>query len=201
MDGQDMSSSQNPEMMSSYPSAQEVTKSPYENDYDAERGEKIFHDMKEALKGDVDDIPTQQAVQMFGTANANCLVQVASMINKSGIAYSGDWSNGKIRGSKVGDFPLSLLLICLVPSRFVRADDSLLSKLCKDTALHEHVNQAIDEWGLYRDYTQVSVVPQEVVVGQCSLLTSDLFLLWLFWSSGSCLIKELPIQSQEERLL
>jgi hypothetical protein len=134
-----------------------IEKSPYEVDFDAERGEEIFEDMKNILVEEGAG-PKQRAIELFGETNASCLTRVHSLIDKSGMVWGEEWINGNFRGNMLGKIPTDLLVLCLVPSRFVKADPILLSKLCRGTNLHDLVNNAIDEWGWENDYEKVSVL-------------------------------------------
>jgi hypothetical protein len=135
-----------------------IEKSPYEAEFDAEEGEKIFLDMKDILTQDTNSRPKESAVKLFGSLLAAHLIRAAALIELSGMAYSQDWIRGNFRDTVVGKIPTDLLLLCLVSSRFVKAGDLVLSGICKELDLFSHVNNAIDEWGLEEDFKLVSLV-------------------------------------------
>ena len=137
-----------------------IEKSPYENNFDAERYEKLFDDIMMVLrevKTEEEDggIVNSRAEKMFGLRNALCLIRTNQLVDKSGMSYSQDWVSGKVRGIVVGKIPPELLLLCLVPQRFIKANDLILSGLCRDLELYKIVNAAIDEFGLQRRYKVV----------------------------------------------
>lgn len=129
---------------------QTITKSPYEPEGCAERGEPIFREMKRLLLEDIQMNP--QIVQMFGASNAECLKKASALIDKSGMLYSQNWTKGTIRGDPVGIIPNHLLLLVLVPNRVVKANELLLSGMCRDLEVYASVNRALDEWGLSQKY-------------------------------------------------
>lgn len=133
-----------------------IEKSPYEADYDAEKGERIFDFVKEVLQGDENGDPKEQAIAIFGPTNTKCLIRAHDLIDRSGMVWGNEWINGNFRGDQLGTIPPELLLICLIPNRGVRADYMTFSSLCKGTKLYAIINQALDGWGLAEDYIRVS---------------------------------------------
>jgi hypothetical protein len=71
------------------------------------------------------------------------------------MSFSPLWIEGTIHNTVVGRIPKELLLLCLVPQRIARADDRILSRLCKDLELYNIIGLAIDEWGLQQEYKGV----------------------------------------------
>ena len=136
-----------------------IKKSPYEADFDAERGEPLFENVKTALKEHSHEdgvaILNSTAADMFGQRNAVCLIRTNYYIEKSGISFSPLWIEGTIHTIPVGKIPKDLLLLCLVPQRFIRADERNLSRACKDLDLYDIIKLAIDEWGLQQRYQGV----------------------------------------------
>jgi hypothetical protein len=133
-----------------------IEKSPYEADCDAEKGENIFDFVKEVLQGDENGDPKEQAIAMFGSTNAKCIIRAHDLIDRSGMVWGNEWINGNFRGDQLGTIPPELLLICLIPNRGARADYMTFSRLCKGTELYAFINRALDEWGLAEDYIRVS---------------------------------------------
>lgn len=136
----------------------EIEKSPYEPGRCAESGESLFEEMKTLLLEEDDDDgggDNSQAVHIFGPTNAGCLVKANSLIERSGMLYSQTWNKGSIRGDPVGIIPNHLLLMVLVPNRFAKASELLLSGLCRDLEVYESVNRGLDDWGWAEDYIMV----------------------------------------------
>jgi hypothetical protein len=137
------------------PPEKPIEKSPYESEFDAEEGEPPFLDMKNILEENINGRPKDIAVELFGSLIASRLTRSAALIDRTGMLYSHDWIQGKFRDTLVGTIPTDLLLLCLVPSRFVKAGDLLLSAICKDIDVFHLVSNAIDEWGLQQEFKLV----------------------------------------------
>ena len=133
---------------------EKIEKSPYEPGKCAENGEPIFIEMK-ALLQENDEKDRARAVHIFGPTNSECLVKASSLIEKSGMLYSQNWNKGSIHGVPVGIIPNHLLLLLLVPNRFAKASELLLSGLCRDWEVYESVNRALDHWGWSEEYSLV----------------------------------------------
>ncbi len=133
---------------------EKIEKSPYESGKCAENGELLFEEMKALLRED-DEKDNAKAVHIFGPTNSECLVKASSLIEKSGMLYSQNWNKGSIHGVPVGIIPNHLLLILLVPNRFAKASELLLSGLCRDWEVYESVNRALDDWGWSEEYSLV----------------------------------------------
>lgn len=129
-----------------------IEKSPYEPGGCAENRESLFEEIKVLL---LENDETSQIAQMFGPTNAGCLVKASALVEKSGMVYSRTWTEGSIRGDPVGIIPSHLLLMVLVPNRFVKANELLLSGLCRDLAVYNSVNCGLDDWGWTDDYELV----------------------------------------------
>jgi hypothetical protein len=134
----------------------EIEKSPYEPGKCAENGESIFEKMKTLLLENNDG--HLEIVPIFGPTNAGCLVKASELIEISGMLYSQTWTKGSIRGNPVGIIPDHLLLMVLVPNRFVKAGELLLSGLCRDLHVYDSVNRGLDDWGWTEDYELVCCV-------------------------------------------
>ncbi|KAG7346705.1 hypothetical protein IV203_005774 [Nitzschia inconspicua] len=175
-----------------------IDKSPYEADFDAEKGEKVFDEMKDVLLEDERGGPKPKAVELFGKTNASCLIRVHSLIEKSGMVWGQEWVNGNFRGNMIGKIPVDLLLLCLVPNRFVKADPILLSKLCRGTDLHNIVNMAIDEWGLERDYKLVRATTKNY---SFTSKGRDCFKCAIFVARLYCCCKHSGVSTPSDRLM
>eukprot|EP00429_Kryptoperidinium_foliaceum_P039230 CAMPEP_0176179638 /NCGR_PEP_ID=MMETSP0120_2-20121206/92039_1 /TAXON_ID=160619 /ORGANISM="Kryptoperidinium foliaceum, Strain CCMP 1326" /LENGTH=496 /DNA_ID=CAMNT_0017517811 /DNA_START=185 /DNA_END=1671 /DNA_ORIENTATION=+ len=134
-----------------------VVKSPYEGSSDAEKGEPLFHKMKSVLQEAENKKLNPEAVRIFGQANAWCLVKANALIEKSGMVYSQEWTEGIVRGEKIGA-PKELVLLCLVSNRFAKQNDLLLSGLCRDFGVSAMINEALEAWGLAGDYRKIQKV-------------------------------------------
>jgi hypothetical protein len=130
----------------------EIEKSPYEPGGCAENGETVFEEMKALLLEDDDN---SRIVEIFGPTNAGCLVKANALVEISGMLYSQTWTKGSIRGNPVGIIPNHLLLMVLVPNRFVKASENLLSGLCRDLEVYNSVNRGLDDWGWSDHYELV----------------------------------------------
>eukprot|EP00535_Pseudo-nitzschia_heimii_P000950 CAMPEP_0197185658 /NCGR_PEP_ID=MMETSP1423-20130617/12384_1 /TAXON_ID=476441 /ORGANISM="Pseudo-nitzschia heimii, Strain UNC1101" /LENGTH=595 /DNA_ID=CAMNT_0042636783 /DNA_START=51 /DNA_END=1835 /DNA_ORIENTATION=+ len=126
-----------------------IEKSPYETGACAESGESLFEEIKTLL---LEHDESSEIAKMFGAPNANCLTKAYGLIEKSGMVYSQTWMKGSIRGNPVGLIPSHLLLMVLVPHRFVKASELLLSGLCRDLEVYNSVNKGLDDWGWAGDY-------------------------------------------------
>lgn len=136
-----------------------IEKSPYEHGMNAEKGEKIFEEIKRLLKEDSNDdgrSVNPETTKIFGSSNGWLLVKASALIDKSGITYSQEWVTGNIRGHNLGTIPNYLLLLCLVSNRFVKAGDHLLSGLCRDMEVYSMINDALSAWGMDDEYKLVS---------------------------------------------
>mmetsp|Transcript_14617 Transcript_14617/g.30283 ORF Transcript_14617/g.30283 Transcript_14617/m.30283 type:complete len:638 (-) Transcript_14617:702-2615(-) len=131
---------------------EEIEKSPYEPGRCAEDGESVFEEMRKLL---LDDDEDSHIVRIFGQTNAGCLVKANALVEKSGMLYSQNWTKGSIRGDPVGIIPNHLLLMVLVPGRFTKASELLLSGLCRDLEVYHSVNHGLDDWGWAADYPLV----------------------------------------------
>jgi hypothetical protein len=137
-----------------------IEKSPYEPGLNAEKGEAFFEEIKRLLKEENNEedvrLVNPETIKIFGPTNGWCLVKAYALIDKSGMAFSQEWVRGNIRGNIVGKIPNYLLLLCLVPKRFVKASELLLSGLCRDMEVYSIVHDALHEWGVDDEYKSVS---------------------------------------------
>mmetsp|Transcript_16334 Transcript_16334/g.39873 ORF Transcript_16334/g.39873 Transcript_16334/m.39873 type:complete len:379 (-) Transcript_16334:66-1202(-) len=135
-----------------------VQKSPYEPpNASAEVGETAFDEVKKLLVSpDDDSLILPQAARLFGSRLAESLVTAFFQIGRSGMLFSPQWQEGKIRGVSTGWIPKPLLLLCLHEQRFVRANEAILSTIIKDLGLCQIVGDSISEWELDRKYINLS---------------------------------------------
>jgi hypothetical protein len=88
------------------------------------------------------------------------VILTTGLIEKSGMVYSQEWVTGNIRGNQIGKIPKDLLLVCLVSSRFAKAQDLLLSGLTRDFEVTGTVQEAINAWK-FAGYHKVRTVGED----------------------------------------
>ena len=87
-----------------------VERSPYENYESAEVGEGMFDTVKGLLLRDTKTGNVfPEASRLFGIRLAESLVAAYDEIGKSGMLYSSQWQDGRIRGVQCGWIPKALL--------------------------------------------------------------------------------------------
>ncbi|KAL3943042.1 MAG: hypothetical protein SGBAC_002860 [Bacillariaceae sp.] len=135
-----------------------IKKSPYEPpNASAEVGESAFDEVKKLLVApDDNNLSHPLAARMFGTRLAESLVTAFFQIGRSGMLFSPQWQEGKIRGVSTGWIPKPLLLLCLHEQRFVRANEATLAGIIKDLGLCQIVGDSISEWELDRKFINLS---------------------------------------------
>lgn len=104
-------------------------------------------------------------------------------IDKFGLTYFSEWLVGRIGDRwSLGNMvyeplevlrPQWLLLLCLDPTRFVKADISSLYLICKDFNLAETIPQAIVDWGWEEEYPEVRTSIDAFVVLLAEKLTNE----------------------------
>ncbi|CAJ1950702.1 unnamed protein product [Cylindrotheca closterium] len=135
-----------------------IKKSPYEPpNASAEVSEKAFDEVKKLLlQPDDGSAVVPQAARLFGSRLAESLVTAFFQIGRSGMLFSPQWQEGKIRGVTTGWIPKALLLLCLHEQRFVRANEATLAGIIKDLGLCQIVGDSINEWRLDRKFINLS---------------------------------------------
>jgi len=131
----------------------EIEKSPYEGNECAEVGEDCFEELRTLLhntgrRGHINP----KMVALLGDKLAFALCNAHYEIGKSGILYSANWREGKIRDSDFGWIPKRQLLLCLHEHRFARGSESLLQAVAKNLDCTQLVLDAMDMWNLTQDY-------------------------------------------------
>lgn len=138
-------------------SIEEIYESPYTENGSAEVGEELFDTFKSLLEpqqgfGRRAVTASKATIDKFGATLANSLVRASSNIATSGMTYSAEWREGKIREASLGFIPKPFLLLCLQEQRIGRSDDSVLTKIVNDLGVLDNFNQAIQEWKLGDDF-------------------------------------------------
>lgn len=144
-----------------------IETSPYEGTSNAEHGVPLFEELRHLLllgssrKGEDNNTGSnnnnhhQSINDVFGEANAKCLVKTYRHIEKSGIAYSQEWVDGVFRGNVVGVLPKDLLLLCLISKRLGNIDEFLMAGLTRDLEVSKIVKEALQTWELQDQYPKV----------------------------------------------
>jgi len=136
----------------------EITKSPYEGNECAEVGEDSFEefrskmDRSETTPGRVN--PAMEA--LVGDKLARDLCNAHHEIGKSGMLYSANWKEGKIRDSDFGWIPKRQLLLCLHEQRFARGTEIVLQAVTKNLDCSRLVLEAMALWDLMDDYPHLA---------------------------------------------
>ena len=144
-----------------------IETSPYEGTSNAEHGVPLFEELRHLLlsgssrkggdnnTGSNNNNNNQSINDVFGEANAKCLVKTYRHIEKSGIAYSQEWVDGVFRGNVVGVLPKDLLLLCLISKRLGNIDEFLMAGLTRDLEVSKIVKEALQTWELQDQYPKV----------------------------------------------
>ena len=137
-----------------------IEKSPYEGNENAEVGEPVFDDIKSLLipitdeHGNIDS--SEDAARLFGQRLSKSVVDAHDQIGKSGMVFSPNWQDGKIRGIQCGWIPKPMLLLCLHEQRFTRANEAVLQGMIKDLGVSKIIAAALKEWNVEEEYLELS---------------------------------------------
>lgn len=71
------------------------------------------------------------------------------------MVYSQEWTEGIIRGERIGA-PKEQILLCLASQRLSKQGDQLLSGLTRDFGVSSIVAEALNRFGFAKDYPRVS---------------------------------------------
>jgi len=143
----------------------EIVKSPYEKNCCAEVNEDCFEKLKVLMEpipdcdvGDpIDRInPKLEREQIFGDVLARILYKAYSEIKHSGILFSANWKEGKIRNMNLGWIPKRQLLICLPEDRFAKADGSLLQAVIKNLDCFKLIIETMKRYKFWYDYPNLA---------------------------------------------
>mmetsp|Transcript_21310 Transcript_21310/g.46536 ORF Transcript_21310/g.46536 Transcript_21310/m.46536 type:complete len:313 (-) Transcript_21310:1934-2872(-) len=132
----------------------EIQKSPYEGFECAEVGEDCFEELRTLMhyttgkRGRINP----HTIELLGDSLALALCKAHYEIGKSGILYSANWREGKIRDSDFGWIPKRQLLLCLHEHRFARGSESTLQAVAKNLGCTQLVLEAMDTWNITKNY-------------------------------------------------
>ena len=161
-----------------------ITDSPYEQNTNAEVGERLFDYTKSLM--DPDDVgvglglglglvvgdgfsnspnklkrttanePSTEAIEVFGKEQAYILLQTNHNISASGMLYSSTWTQGYIRGTNCGVVEKELLLLCLRDHRLARGSAGDLKCIIKDLKVYTIFVDTLSEWKLKTMYPRLA---------------------------------------------
>jgi len=139
----------------------EIVKSPYEKNCSAEVNEDCFEKFKVLMEpipgcGDPFDRMNPKLDRFFGDVLARILYKAYSEIHHSGMLFSANWKEGKIRNTNLGWIPKRQLLICLPEHKFAKADSSLLQAVIKNLDCFELVIEAMRRYNFWYDYPNLA---------------------------------------------
>jgi hypothetical protein len=75
----------------------------------------------------------------------------------SGMVYSQEWTEGMIRGERIGA-PKELILLCLVSNRLSKQGDQLLSGLTRDFGVSSMIAEGLKQFKFDKKYPRVSAM-------------------------------------------
>ena len=138
-------------------SMSDIVKSPYEGDECAEVGEDCFEEFRLLMDSSQTDDPTNpKMVALVGDKLARDLYNARQEIGKSGMLYSANWKEGKIRDSDFGWIPKRQLLLCLHEHRFAKGDVLVLQAVTKNLDCTKLVLEAMKLWDLMDSYPNLA---------------------------------------------
>jgi hypothetical protein len=203
-----------------------IAKSPYELGLNAEKGVKVFAEMRNLLSEYSDNFRTvdPKAAKIFGPTNAWCLVKangkcctrhtifmlsrqsymmhsihfMIALIDKSGIVYSQEWTNGNIRGDKIV-LPKDLLLLCLVAKRFAKAGELLLWGVLRDLDVYSLVKEALKALDLEDSFKKIASCQTKHLA--FNSLKRDCYKCELFVARAFSCVKAFGMDSLDDELL
>jgi hypothetical protein len=162
-----------------------IVKSPYEGNECAEVGEDCFEEFRLLMDTSQSDGKVNpQMVALVGDKLARDLCNAHHEIGKSGMLYSANWKEGKIRDSDFGWIPKRQLLLCLHEHRFAKGDVILLQAVNKNLDCTKLVQEAMKLWDLMDAYPNLasnkneetfSFGPQKVFCYKCQIFVARAF--------------------------
>jgi len=162
-----------------------IVKSPYEGNECAEVGEDCFEEFRLLMDTSQSDGKVNpQMVALVGDKLARDLCNAHHEIGKSGMLYSANWKEGKIRDSDFGWIPKRQLLLCLHEHRFAKGDVILLQAVTKNLDCTKLVQEAMKLWDLMDAYPNLasnkndetfSFGPQKVFCYKCQIFVARAF--------------------------
>ena len=147
---------QRKELMGNIESMSEIVKSPYDGNECAEVGEDCFEELRLLWDRGTDGKINPRMVALVGDKLALDLCNVHHEIGKSGMLYSANWKEGKIRESDFGWIPKRQLLLCLHEHRFANGDVIVLQAITKNLDCTKLVLEAMKLWDLMDTYPNLA---------------------------------------------
>lgn len=134
-----------------------ITKSPYEGNECAEVGEDCFEELRLLMhSSEIDGNMNPRMVELVGDKLARDLCNAHHEIGKSGMLYSANWKEGKIRDSDFGWIPRRQLLLCLHEHRFSKGSVTVLQAVTKNLDCTKLVLEAMRLWDLMDAYPNLA---------------------------------------------
>jgi len=152
-----------------------IEKSPYENNGCAEINEVCFDNLKNIMKPTLGGSDSVVAVvsggreedrsdpkmdpkleSLLGDTLARTLYKAYYEIEKSGILFSANWREGKIRNSNLGWIPKRQLLLCLQEHRFARGNVQVLQAVVRNLDCFDLVIDAMKMYSLTDQYPNLA---------------------------------------------
>ena len=138
-------------------SMSEIKKSPYEGNECAEVGEGCFEELRLLMHcSETDGTMSPRMVALVGDKLARDLCNAHHEIGKSGMLYSANWKEGKIRDSDFGWIPKRQLLLCLHEHRFAKGGEVVLQAVTKNLDCTKLVLEAMRLWDLMDAYPNLA---------------------------------------------
>jgi len=138
-------------------SMSEITKSPYEGNECAEVGEDCFEELRLLMHpSETDGTINPRMVELVGDKLARDLCNAHHEIGKSGMLYSANWKEGKIRDSDFGWIPRRQLLLCLHEHRFAKGNVTVLQNMTRNLDCTKLVLEAMRLWDLMDSYPNLA---------------------------------------------
>jgi len=138
-------------------SMSEIIKSPYEGNECAEVGEDCFEEFRGLMDcSETNGTINHGMVALVGDKLARDLCNAHHEIGKSGMLYSSNWKEGKIRDSDFGWIPKRQLLLCLHEHRFAKGDIIVLQAMTKNLDCAKLVLEAMKLWNLIDAYPNLA---------------------------------------------
>jgi hypothetical protein len=138
-------------------SMSEIVKSPYDGNECAEVGEDSFEEFRLLMdRSETNGKINPRMVALVGDKLARDLCNAHHEIGKSGMLYSANWKEGKIRESDFGWIPKRQLLLCLHEHRFAKGDVIVLQAVTKNLDCTKLVLEAMKLWDLMDAYPNLA---------------------------------------------
>ena len=147
-------------------SMESIERSPYEPGTSAEVGEELFEAFEDLMVPEKETKnthrrclgtlmePSKQAVKVFGRETAQILITARHHISQSGMLFSTDWLNQRIREVEIKDMNKLVILVSLPEQRISRAEKRVLTTLVQHLRLADIIREVLDDLVGIGDSTQ-----------------------------------------------